>query len=71
MTKVLAILAVTLLSGCATGVNFLATVYDSADSCQRKPYPSYCGAGSGRTVIYSTPNQQPVGAQIGYTKKSR
>lgn len=71
MTKVLAILAVSLLTGCGTTVNYLAAAYDSADACQRKPYPSYCGASSGRTTIYATPNGMPVGKPLGYTKKSQ
>lgn len=33
--------------------------------------PSFCGAGSrGRTTIYATPNNNPIGAPVGYTKKN-
>jgi hypothetical protein len=65
-----------LLTGCGTYGEplLLAKMFDSADKCQLKNnggnYPSYCGAGSARTVIYSTPNNNPVGAAIGYTSES-
>ena len=57
------------LTGCATPPRWLASHFDSMDPCQNvNSMPSWCGAGAGRTVIYSTPHQQPLGAQIGYTK---
>lgn len=60
------------LTGCATAPSFLARAYNNADPCQLQNnggnLPSFCGAGSGRTVIYSTPTGNPVGAPIGYTK---
>lgn len=61
-----------ILAGCATAPSFLAQTYNNADPCQLQNnggnYPSFCGAGTGRTVIYSTPTANPIGAQIGYTK---
>lgn len=70
MTKtIIVILMLLLLSGCATPPQWLANHFDSQDPCQRYPHPSWCGASSGRTVIYSTPNNQPLGARIGYTKQ--
>lgn len=57
------------LTGCATPPQWLAAYFDSQDPCQNvRAMPSWCGAASGRTVIYSTPHQGPLGAQIGYTK---
>jgi len=58
------------VSGCGTYGEplFLARMYDSADPCQRQPMPSWCGAASGRTVIYATPNNNPIGAPVGYIK---
>lgn len=65
------------LGGCGTYGEplFLARMYDRADPCQRQNnggnYPSFCGAGSsGRTVIYATPTNNPLGAPVGYTKKN-
>ena len=49
------ILALTLvLTGCGTYGEplFLAKLYDNADRCQRDPYLSWCGAGSG--TVYTT-----------------
>lgn len=62
---------IALLCGCATPPRWLAAHYNSQDPCQNaKTMPNWCGAGSsGRTTIYSTPNQVPLGAPIGYTKK--
>lgn len=64
------------LGGCGTYGEplFLAKMFDSADTCQRQNWPngrepSYCGASSGRTYIYATPNQSGVGRQVGYIKK--
>lgn len=61
------------LTGCGTGVKILAAVYDSKDPCQLQNnggnYPSFCGASSGRTVIYSTPQGSPIGKPTGYIKK--
>ena len=69
--KTVAILLAVLLTGCATPPRWLAAHYNSQDPCQNaKTMPDWCGAGSsGRTTIYSTPNQQPLGAPIGYIKK--
>lgn len=55
-TIILALIVVN-LTACAAPVNFLASIYDGADTCQRTDlldkgkYPSYCGAGSGKTYI--------------------
>ena len=61
-----------LLSACATPPQWLANHFDSLDPCQVKhykdPQPKFCGASSGRTTIYSTPNAQPLGNPIGYTQ---
>lgn len=63
---------VVVLSGCATPPQWLANHFDSLDPCQTKhwqdPQPRFCGASSGRTTVYSTPQGQPLGAPIGYTK---
>jgi hypothetical protein len=67
-----------ILSGCANAPVWLAEIYDSQDPCQQRNYykqggqePRYCGAGSaGRTVIYATPTNNPIGAPVGYTKKN-
>jgi len=59
-----------LLQGCAGTVKVLAHVYDRADPCQNKNQPSFCGASASRTTIYLTPQAQPLGAAIGYTKKN-
>ena len=65
----LALLAVTNLTACTSVANF----YDRTDPCQTRAelnrpagyqMPSYCGATSGRTVIYNS-----QGAIIGYTKR--
>lgn len=62
------ILAMT-LTGCATPPQWLANHFNSLDPCQNpKSMPQWCGASAGRTLIYSTPNQGPLGAQVGYTK---
>ena len=62
------ILAIT-LTGCASPPRWLAAHFDAMDPCQNvNAMPQWCGAASGRTVIYSTPHQGPLGAQIGYTK---
>lgn len=71
--KYMAIFLAFSLSGCATAPQWLASYYDGMDPCQRRDaqgrYPHYCGAGSaGRTVIYATPQQQPIGPAVGYTK---
>lgn len=52
--KTLIILSVVLLTGCGTYGEplLLAKLYDNADRCQRDPYLSWCGAGSGR--VYTT-----------------
>lgn len=57
MKFVILVLMLTSLTGCATGVSLLAELYDSNDPCQSrniKPgqtYPSFCGAGSGRSYV--------------------
>ena len=64
------------LGGCAGNPpRFLAEFYDRQDPCQIRNnggnYPSWCGAGSaGRTVIYATPTNNPLGAPVGYIKKN-
>jgi hypothetical protein len=73
MRTLLLSLTACILGGCGTYGEplFLARMYDSADHCQRFPQPSYCGAGTrGRTTIYATPTNNPIGAPIGYTKKN-
>lgn len=73
LTKILltTLLGVT-LTGCAGPMNLLAGIYDRQDSCQLKNnggnYPSYCGSSSGRTYVYSTPWNAPIGNQVGYIK---
>lgn len=69
------------LGGCAGNPpSLLAYMYNSSDSCQFRNIegktmdekvanmPSYCGAGSGRTTIYATQHQQPLGPAVGYVK---
>jgi starvation-inducible outer membrane lipoprotein len=69
MKSLVAVGLVLSLTGCATPPQWLANHFNSLDPCQNvNSQPSWCGAGAGRTVIYSTPHQQPLGAQIGYTK---
>lgn len=64
-----------ILGGCGTYGEplFLAAIYDNNDPCQRQNWvngqqPRYCGAGSSRTYIYTTPHQAPIGTQSGYLK---
>lgn len=73
--KLTALLLSLTLVGCATPPQWLASFYNDKDGCQSQNWhrnggtqPSYCGAGSGRTVIYSTPTANPIGAPVGYTK---
>lgn len=53
--KSILIMAVVLLSGCATPPRWLANMYDANDHCQnfynRPDYvqPNYCGGGSSKT----------------------
>lgn len=69
MKTLMAITITVAITGCASPPRWLATHFDNMDPCQRvNAQPSWCGASAGRTVIYSTPHQQPLGAQIGYTK---
>jgi len=63
--KVLAVVSVAVLTGCATPPQWLANHYDSNDSCQVKNHggdwnkiPSYCGASGGRVYIYNNHNVQ-------------
>lgn len=63
------------MGGCGTygEPKVLAWMFDAADTCQSRNWPkgkepSYCGAGAGRTYIYSTPHQSGVGRQVGYVK---
>ena len=73
MKTLLLSLTCCILGGCGTYGEplILARMFDSADQCQRFPQPNYCGAGSaGRTTIYATPNNNPIGAPVGYTKKN-
>lgn len=72
MKKLLLIITAGVLAGCATPPRWVSAMYDNQDACQHKnaqgQYPSYCGAGRSQMAIYSTPNQQPIGAQSGYIK---
>lgn len=68
ITLLAAVALIILLSGCSGTVKVLAAVYDGQDPCQQNAQPNFCGASAGRTVIYSTPQGQPLGAPIGYTK---
>lgn len=72
MKTMISVILIATLTGCATAPSFLARTYNNADPCQLQNnggnLPSFCGAGSGRTVIYSTPTANPVGAPVGYTK---
>lgn len=51
------IILVLLLTGCATPPRWLANMYDSNDPCQNYyrqanyQYPSWCGAGSGKSYV--------------------
>jgi hypothetical protein len=45
-------------------LSFVGDYWDAQDPCQRSPMPDFCGAGSARTVIYSTSGQP-----LGYIKK--
>ena len=74
--KIAALALALTLTGCGTYGEplLLARMFDAADGCQLKnnggKYPSYCGAGgAGRTTIYATPTNNPIGAAVGYTKK--
>jgi len=69
--KILLALMILTLSGCGTYGEplFLARMYDASDPCQRAQKPQWCGAASGRTTIYATPNNNPIGAPVGYIKK--
>lgn len=79
MKIILLSLTCCILGGCGTYGEplLLARLYDNADDCQPQNWhrsggrqPSYCGAGSaGRTTIYATPTNNPIGAPVGYTKK--
>lgn len=76
MIKTLTVVTALMLTGCGTYGEplILARMFDSADPCQLRNnggnYPSYCGRGSaGRTTIYATPTNNPIGAEVGYTKK--
>lgn len=65
-----------LLTACGTNgePKLLAAYFDSQDTCQRANWPNgsmprYCGSGqAGRTTIYATPRNQPIGQAVGYTK---
>lgn len=80
MKKLLALIAVINLVGCAGPMQFLANTYDRNDPCQTGQFdeaerkrlgrpvgyqpPSWCGASNGRTYIYNN-----GGVQQGYIKK--
>ena len=72
MKRVTIIILAVLTTACATPPRWVSAMYDNQDTCQHKnaqgQYPSYCGAGRSQMTIYSTPNQQPIGAQSGYIK---
>ena len=65
--KILILLVAVVLTGCAAPFEMYAHYLNSQDPCQRQNnggnYPSFCGAGSGKTYIYN--NQ---GAKVGYVK---
>jgi predicted small lipoprotein YifL len=71
VNKILLLMLSLTLTGCGTYGEplLLARMYDSADPCQRATKPTFCGAASGQTVIYATPNSAPLGAPVGYIKK--
>ena len=54
-----------MLTACATPPQWLATMYDNQDPCQRQNYqdkqPNWCGASAGRTYIYKGQGGAPVG----------
>lgn len=72
MKTFLLVLIFCMLGGCASAPQWLAAHYNANDPCQLQNngghYPDFCGKASGRTVIYSTPTANPVGAPVGYTK---
>lgn len=49
--KILMVFIAVTLTGCATPPRFLAAIYDGADRCQRDVNLSWCGAGSGTTLV--------------------
>lgn len=71
-----------LLGGCGAYGEplLLARIYDNNDPCQRQNIrgstpqeraanmPVFCGASGNRQYIYSTPQNQAVGAPVGYVK---
>jgi len=83
--KILALIAVINLGGCAGALQFVANTYDRNDPCQTGAFseserkrlgrpvgyqqPNWCGASDSRVVIYSTPQGAAVGNPVGYIKK--
>lgn len=63
--KILILLVAVLLTGCAAPFEMYAHYLNSQDPCQRQNnggvYPSFCGAGSGKTYIYKGTGGAPVG----------
>ena len=71
-----------ILTGCGAYGEplLLARIYDNNDPCQPQNIrgatakeraanmPSFCGASSNRQYIYTTPQNQAVGAPSGYVK---
>lgn len=55
--KILIVLMILVLTGCATPPRFLANMYDSNDPCQNYynkanyQYPNWCGANNGKTYM--------------------
>ena len=78
--KIIVLMIAFAVTGCATPPQWLASHFDDLDRCQPRNLqgataqeraqnqPKYCGSSRGRTVIYSTPQAQPLGAPIGYTQ---
>lgn len=69
MNKLWLILIVSNLVGCghqplAGKMAWFGDYWDAQDPCQRSPMPDFCGASSGRTVIYNNSGQA-----VGYIRR--
>jgi hypothetical protein len=68
--KILILFVAVALSGCVAPLEMYAHYLNTQDPCQRQNnggnYPSFCGAGAGKTYIYNN-----TGQQVGYTKSRK